>query len=586
MAWVSPGGISQPWEQQRHEPPATPAPAPPAEPVPPAHQVPATPPVPAPPPPATDAADDIHASVSAPAADALATALGNATLLGVGYLLRGRKLAAACATVVSVTLMVIIANAAQPAWFWRVTLLLWWLAMIGHGWLSARRSARAVTPYAVVEPVPSPQPAPKPRPVVRRQRAVAATAAAVTLVGAVGLALDARRIEASAADAHRSGDCAKATEILERIGARHRLVDPYVAGRTRRSLEACDLLLAAFRDADSQPDIASQALARYLDHPSALWPQARDVFFDLLLAAAREELTRSLSGDDTSPLAHAVELLTAALALHRGRADDVNVVLDDYVGRLPDIRPCYAMAHLEWVDRSDAFVGVADHVAAVAPSILVNCGMELLEDSPQEAREIFQTVLDRYPKADAAETARELVDKADTILEELRLREVLGGGSEASYCEAPVPSRGAPAYRGRGPHLIVVAEDVPPPDDHIPMDERSYDDGVLAQTLPSQWFAEDVADAALVLCASLEGGQLLATCLYEGDLTLPLLRQRIHVRAYEVRTGELAFELTVETGGGSCPSTIYHYENLPPVVLYAPARADEVRDALRPKIAP
>lgn len=529
-------------------------------------------------PPAHVSPDGAREKLAARRADPLAVALGNATLFGVGYFLQRRRLAAICAAVVSLILLVVIAVVGQPAWLWRVTLVLWWLAMIVHGWLSARRAARPAAPAAAAEAVPLE------KPVVRRQRRIAAAAAAVVLVSAVGVAVEARLLEASAANSHRAGDCTEARETLERIGARHRLVDPYVARRTESSREACRLLQASFRNARVLPEEAADLMARYADHPSALWPDASERHLDLLLRAGETELTLSLSDEDTSSLEHGVELLTRVLEMDSGLAGEVNQILNAYVRQLRGADACGATAAIDWIVEHDPLDDLADRVATVAPSILLACGDGLLEDSPYEARDVYRTLLDRYPDADTTEAARDGLDEAEAVLEEDALRSVFRGFGPG-YCEEPIPYRRAPAYRGGGPHLVLVDEDVEMPDEHIAPDERTYDT-VLNHSLPSEWIAEEVTDATLVLCASSEPGQRLATCPYEGGLTLPLHRQRIHVRAYEIRTAEVAFEVTMEIGNNGCPQVIHYPRLAQPTLLYAPTVPEQVRSALRPRIDP
>lgn len=517
-------------------------------------------------------------------ADPLAAALGNATLLGLGYFFQRRRLAAVSALMVSTTLVVLIVNTDQPAWVWRALLLLWWVAVIVHGWWTARRTRSLVADSAVAETL-EPE-----GPTVRRHRVITAIAAAVVLVIVLGFAVEGRLIETAAASAHRSGDCARATETLGRIGARHRLVDPYVAQRTQASREACDILLSAYREADANPLLAAVVLATYIDHPSALWPEAPTMRIDLLLQAAGAELERSLEGRDTSPLSRAVSILSRVLELDSDRVDDVDRVLGTYVSQLPESNPCDAKAHIEWISGRDLFRRVADQVAAVTPSIFLNCGDDLLDTSPSEAREVYQTVLDRYPDDDdVVSAARAGIDKAETRLEERRLREVLGGQSEKSYCDEPVRYRAAPAYRGRGPHRVVIAEDAFQPDDHIRPEKRSRDnaDGILHRSLSSKRLAKDVTDATLVLCASMESAEALAICHYERDHTAFLHRGQLRVRAYEIRTGKLAFELTVGGRYGNCPGVLWYREPLPPpMMLYTPIDEKQVRNALRPKISP
>ena len=590
MASPTPGGTPQPGDRRPGDASTGTAPVSPAA------RVPAGPPAPPPPTPQPTAATQQvppgaagfgprpqaqglpgsgHRKTSSRPADPLAVALGNATLFGVGYLLKRRKLAAVGAAVVSITLMVIIGLLAPPAWLWHALLLLWWLTMIVHGALTARRPTRRTPSSAEVPPLD--------KPLVRRHRLIAATAAAIVLASAVGVAVEGRLLEASGTRSHQAGDCLEAIPTLERVGARHRIVDPLAARRAEDNLEACRILRGAIVNAKALPEQASDMMARYAEHPAALWPDASVRRVDLLLRAAETEFTLSLRDDDIERLAHGVELLTRVLELDSSRVDDVDTVLAAYARHLPGAQPCDATALFDWIAEHDPLDGFADRVAAVAPPIMLDCGERLLPTAPYEARDVYQALLDRYPEADVADSARDGLDEAEAAIEAGKLRGKFSG-TRSTYCDDPVPYRKAPPYQGSGPHLFVLGEDPEMPDTHIPPEYRT-NDTVLRHSLPHEWYADEPTEATLVLCATSEKGQLLTVCAYEGDLYLPLHRQRIHVRAYEVRTAEIAFELTMEIGNNGCPRIYYSYFD-PPTMLYAPTVADQVRSALRPKIAP
>lgn len=534
---------------------------------------------------------DPRASLPPGKTDPLAAALGNATLLGVGYLLQRRWLLASCATVVSITLMVITATAEQPAWPWRVTLLVWWLAMIVHGWWTARPRTPSPIPHPTLWPL---EPVVREKVTVRQHRLVAAATAMAVLAGFAVVTIDGRLIEASAASAHESGDCTEATKELDRIGARHHLVDPFVAQRTQGSREACELLLAALHESSIQPEAASDLLAEYVEHPSALWPGAFGMRVGLLLLAAEGELDQALEAGTPSNLPHAMTLLRRVLELDSDREADVEQVVDAYVKRLPGIGPCDARDHIDWVTRNETLDGVSEKVAAIAPSVLVDCGNELLEAAPHNALEVYQTVLDHYPEADLAEAAREGVGNAETRIEELALRDLFNRDPGA-YCDDPLRYRRAPAYKGKGPHQVVVARDA---DSRRAEDASGWPwqdleaDGLLDKSLPSQWTAKEVTDATLVLCATgPEYGRSLESCSYmEQDsgrtFTVTQHTQQVRIEAFELRTGKRAFELELQLGSYSCPDTLRYRQSDVPKRIFASVSKEAIRSALRPKIQP
>jgi hypothetical protein len=96
--------------------------------------------------------------------DPLAVAIGNASLLGVGYLMMGRRQLAVGTGVVTVGLVVLLATVDWSPVL-EIGVLLWWVGLVAHGWFLAGGRARRV--------------------VVRRQRMVALAVTAPVLL-AVG----------------------------------------------------------------------------------------------------------------------------------------------------------------------------------------------------------------------------------------------------------------------------------------------------------------------------------------------------------------------------------------------------------------
>lgn len=465
--------------------------------------------------------------------DPLAVALGNATLLGVGHMLLRRWGPAVLTIGIATVLLAFLAGFGQPGWFWRVVLVLWWVTTIAHGWRLARRAA------------PEPVAAGHLRR-VRRQRAIAAAATLAVVAGSIVVAVDARRIEARAADAHQAGDCESAVESLDGIGGRHRIVDPYLTRRTGGDAEACALLLAAYADAEADPPAAAEQVQRYLDHPSARWDGAPGLRADLLLTAAEAELADALAG--TVPaLATGFDLLAEVLETDPGRAEGVATVLTDYVAQLPTVDPCEAKLNIDWlVDREptgDELDRPGEQAQEVAPSVFLACGDQLVETDPSQARAAYQALLDDYPDHELVDDARQGRNAAQTLIEEEIVSDLI---SRDAYCEDPSRYRGAPAYRGNGPHLVLV------------FGPESFRDAI-----PSDWLAEDHTDVGLVLCVDgPENGRVVQTCAYQGDATNPgpvqvqLRANRYTVEAFEVNTGERAIDTTVETASGGCPSVL------------------------------
>lgn len=145
----------------------------------------------------------------------MAVAIANASLLGVGYLMLGRRLLWLLTTLVTAGLLVLLIAVTKSGWL-ELAVLLWWAAMIWHGWCLAR-----------------------PGEVVRRQRVVT-LAWVLPLLLVVGLVrFDAMRIEWTVDDARAAGDCAKAKPALDKVWPGHRVVDAPMTARTDMTVEAC-----------------------------------------------------------------------------------------------------------------------------------------------------------------------------------------------------------------------------------------------------------------------------------------------------------------------------------------------------------
>lgn len=525
------------------------------------------------------------ATPSATPSDRLAVILGNASLLGVGHLLMRRWRAAAGTIATTAVLVLMLAAFGQPGWFWRVMLALWWLVTIGHGWVATRRPttptpAGGATADARPGGVPVPaDPAPlagpsrdgAPVPVLR-QRLVGAASAAVVLTGVVVVAADTRRIEAAAADAHTANECPEAVETLDRLGVAHRVVDPYVASRADASAEACDLLTGALAEADDDPEAAAQTLGEYAAHPSARWPGATELQAELLIAAAGVALEHSLSSGLTTSLAHGFTLLTEAVELAPDRAGEVTEILATHLDQLPDLDPCDARAHLDWLrERTPADNALDQSIAAaqaLAPPATLACGDQFMaEERHPDALRVYEVIVSTYPDHEVADSARDGVEEAETRIEEQRVRDLLDQGR---YCDQPAPYRGAPAYDGSGPHAVLV--------DRGP--------SLLHDAIPAGWEADDVTDATLVLCGGeVRDGRDVGTCQYEGGIDVTLRGHQLTVTGYELRTGEEVFEVEANAAG-DCPPVITYYGSPPSEIRADDPRASSVESALRPFISP
>jgi len=98
-----------------------------------------------------------------------------------------------------------------------------------------------------------------------------------------------------------------------------------------------------------------------------------------------------------------------------------------------------------------------------------------------------------------------------------------------------------------------------------------------------------------VICAGAEkDGAAVQSCPYENKrfpdfpTTVTFHKIAIPVRAYELRTGKLVVNTTVQIGGASCPDHLRYSDSVeladigPPSHVYVNASAADVRAAFQP----
>ncbi|MFC7824944.1 hypothetical protein [Streptomyces sp. NPDC057375] len=331
--------------------------------------------------------------------DPLAVALGNASLLGAGYLLLGRRALFWAAAVVTAALLWL-TYAVAGTWC-ELLVVLWWAAVVAHGWWLARR-----------------HPAAGPR---RGQRVLALALAVPVLAAAGWVRFDAYGIEDRVTDARADGSCRAAVDAQEEVGLRHRLVAAPVAARGDTVVEACERL-------DAAAGYLSGGLTGDLD----------------MLEAAFERLGAVLGEPGNE------RTVEATLDRYLGRlpTDDGcrNVRIADWLR-----------------DRKTGpkdLTGPASATAArIGPGALAACGDSLLTDEEwADARDVYRRLLDEHPGDGRADDAREGIRKADLALELIQVGNLLdeADGMDSGYCRNPAKYSAAPAYRkGRSGAVFV-----------------------------------------------------------------------------------------------------------------------------------
>ncbi|WP_322780969.1 hypothetical protein [Frankia sp. Cas4] len=468
--------------------------------------------------------------------DPLAVALANASLFGGGYLMLGRGQLAVVVTLITAELLIIFASVAQTLWF-GIVVLLWWVAVIAHGWyLAGGRPRRG-----------------RIRPDRSRRQGVIAFALVLPVLLAFGfLRFTIAQIEGDVAAAHRTGDCPRAEAATARVSPAHRMVAVSPVADGENMVKACALLRPVAGDLD-----AGRA-------------------------------------GDTAALDTGFRQLSTILAELPGHENMVQGALDRFLDGLPTKDPCNTVKILTWLAARPPGGNGLDRAAQVvpqlAPAALVDCGNTFLAAGDWEnARAKYQQLLDQYPGHNLAAKAREGIQQANQKIEDARIRRErdaedarIRGEREAelatlrrllespdsdqpAYCSAPVPYAAAPSG---GPNRALI------------VGNKDYVDN-----LPAEWRTDDVTTATRVLCVgNAEFGAAVATCQYQFlgiSSNVTFYRVALRVRVYELRTGRLVTDTRVEISGTSCPDRVGYDTK-----QYVSPSDSQIQAAFRPLISP
>ncbi|MFD8496667.1 hypothetical protein [Amycolatopsis sp. NPDC059657] len=460
--------------------------------------------------------------------DPLAVAIGNASLLGVGYLLLKRRGLAVLTWLITLTLVIMLASA-RELWV-EITTLCWWLLSIAHGWsLATRRGTRAV---------------------LNGQRLVALVVAVPVLLIVGLLRFGAAMIEDTVTEARESGDCAPALAAIDRLWLGHRIADGPLTVRGERTAEACHRI-----------------------------------------QNAAGSLATGLTGD-TAALQAGFETLTSVLAEVPGHEKMVGKTLDGFLTGLPAKNPCETAKVTDWLrarqftnndlDRSVEAIGRTE------PVTLVGCGDQLAAGGYLEpARARYQQYLDHYRGRDRDLTAKaeEGARKATLAIELKDVRGLLSGAygtSEPSYCRNPAQYSGAPSY-AKGPNRTLMYGDTAYTGS-LPAEWRASgpEDAALIVCVGKAEYGTPVRTCPYTSKGSIRG--------FPTDVTFKKIV--IPIRAYELRTGKLVADTRPEIGGTSCPQTIHYSRSSliadlgPPSEMYVTPSDADIRAAFAAVVSP
>ncbi|MEU0096064.1 hypothetical protein [Kribbella sp. NPDC006257] len=332
------------------------------------------------------------------AADPLAVALGNGSLLGVGYWLLGWRRLAVLTALISIALIAFTAAIAKP--WCEILLVLWWIAGIALGWFLARR-----TPHRTAS---------------RTQRLIALGVTIPVLLAAGGLRYDASRIGADITAGREAGDCGKILSAQEKIWLGHRIADAPLTTNADTARETC-----------RQLQTAADRLTTGLTADTTALSDGYDIMNAVLAEPGNDETV------DTT--------LDGFLNALPTKDNCKTVTITDWLRQ--------RKTSYNRLDRS------ADTVKQVAPEAMLGCANGLVSASQWTAAKTqYQQLLDQYGESPLAEKARAGVDKANLAIELANVRGLLDGGSadfQPEYCSKPAKYSAAPAPH-KGMNLSLV----------------------------------------------------------------------------------------------------------------------------------
>ncbi|MCD7440867.1 hypothetical protein K4B79_21905 [Streptomyces lincolnensis] len=457
--------------------------------------------------------------------DPLAAALGNASLLGIGYLMLGRRKLALAAATTSLVLVLLVVSRARTSY--EIAVAVWWVLGIAHGWFLAHRATHRVA--------------------VRRQRLLGLAMTLTVLLTAGLLRHDAHRIADDVAEARRDGDCARVVSAQRDVWWGDRVGDAPLTASGDEMVRACERLETATAELNSALTGDTEALekgfgtlARVLAEPG----NARTVETTL------NGFLRGLPTEDPCTTVALTDWL-------RQRAPSQDVL-----------------------DRSTATA------ERTAPAALVGCGDDLMaDDSWDEARTRYEQLLDRYPGGDLADRARKGARKATLSIELDTVRKLLvdSADGQPAYCSDPAKYSGArPAGKGTNRALFYGGDEYSVLRDYVKQLPGSWKAGDASDAALVVCMGEDTFGTSVETCPYENESTGAVTYVSFHKVAIP-------VKVYEVRTGRLVTDRRIQIGGTSCPSRFSYFatgdgDTAPPSTRYVTTSKSGVRAAFEPLV--
>ena len=319
--------------------------------------------------------------------DPLAAAVGNASLLGVGYFLMRRGVIAVLSILVTAVLAVLLATTWRTTWF-EIVFLVWWVALIAHGWFLAGRGAHKVKS--------------------RNQRITAVAVAVPVILVVALLRWNAMSIESDIDDARAAGDCPKAQGAIDGIWFGHHVVDAPMIVRSEQTTDACTRL-----------------------------------------TDAKQQFDAGLATGEPADFDKGFITLRGVLVALPGHEHMVDTVLDGFLKGLPTSDACRTAAITDWLraqkPANDRLDRAKQILPKVEPNALLGCGDQMLAtQSWESARTRYEQLIERYPTDPGVQHAKDGDAKAGLGIERDHVQELI---TNNSYCDTPAKYSAAPAYK-------------------------------------------------------------------------------------------------------------------------------------------
>lgn len=342
--------------------------------------------------------------------DAFVAAAGNASLLGIGYLLLGRRRIAVATGLVTILLLVLVLVTASLVL--EILLVLWWAAMIVHGWRLARAGSSTAPG--------------------RRAQWIAVVPAVVVLLAFGLLRFDAGVRASAVDDARRGGDCPRAVSTQDDVWFGPRLANAPATARGDETAEICAQIASARADMDQVFSGNVTALGAAYDRLAGL--AARHPDHEAMVAAAVDGFVTQLPARPACTMA---------------------AVADDLARRPPTQQPS--------IDR------LRTATEPLHPAALLGCGDALFGQRDwTEANRRYQQLITEFPRDPLATRARTGAAAAVAGRERDEAAARL-----PQFCATPFAYRGAPPP---GPGLNRVLLPSASPDlSRLPAEWRAND---------------------------------------------------------------------------------------------------------------